>query len=210
MDGQLVCDDYAGYKASFTQGVIEVGCAAHARRKFFELHTSNKSAVAEQALEFFGQLYEIEREVRELDGPQRLEIRQQKARPIADALHAWMIAHRLRATDGTALARALDYGLNRWKALGRFLEDGDVSIDNNHCENLIRPWALGRSNWLFAGSLRAGQRAAAVMSLIQSAKLNGLDPYASLKDVLQRLPTHKVRLVAELLPHRWQRVTSVV
>lgn len=204
--GKLVCDDYAGYKASFTQGITEVGCAAHARRKFFELHTSNKSAVAEQALKFFGELYEIEREVRDLGAQQRLEIRRQKARPVADALHAWMIAHRLRATDGTALARALDYSLKRWTALIRYIDDGQLPIDNNWVENQIRPIALGRSNWLFAGSLRAGQRAAAVMSLIQSAKLNGLDPYAYLKDVLQRLPTHKARLVGELLPHCWQPV----
>ena len=206
--GKLVCDDYAGYKASFTQGITEVGCAAHARRKFFELHTSNKSAVAEQALKFFGQLYEIEREVRDLGAQQRLEIRRQKARPVADALHAWMIAHRLRATDGTALARALDYSLKRWTALIRYIDDGQLPIDNNWVENQIRPIALGRSNWLFAGSLRAGQRAAAVMSLIQSAKLNGLDPYQYLRDVLQRLPTQKVRLVGELLPHRWAPVSA--
>lgn len=101
------------------------------------------------------------------------------------------------------LARALDYSLKRWTALTRYIDDGQLPIDNNWVENQIRPIALGRSNWLFAGSLRAGQRAAAVMSLIQSAKLNGLDPFAYLKDVLQRLPTHKARLVGELLPHRW-------
>lgn len=207
--GKLVCDDYGGYKASFAQGVIEVGCAAHARRRFFELHASTKSAVAEQAMKFFGELYEIEREVRDLTTDARLAIRQQKARPMADALHAWMIAHRLRATDGTALARALDYSLKRWAALTRYIDDGQLPIDNNWVENQIRPIALGRSNWLFAGSLRAGQRAAAIMSLVQSAKLNGLDPYEYLKDVLQRLPTQKVRLVGELLPHRWRAANSV-
>ncbi|EJL68225.1 transposase [Variovorax sp. CF313] len=202
--GKLVCDDYAGYKASFTQGVTEIGCAAHARRKFFELQASTKSAVAEQAMKFFGELYEIEREVHGLTTQQRLVIRQHKARPVADALHAWMVAHRLRATDGTALARALDYSLKRWTALTRYVDDGQLPIDNNWVENQIRPIALGRSNWLFAGSLRAGQRAAAVMSLIQSAKLNGLDPYAYLKDVLQRLPTQPANRVEELLPHRWR------
>ena len=202
--GKLVCDDFSGYKASFAQGVTEVGCAAHARRKFFELHANTGSVVAEQALGFFGDLYEIEREVRQLSTAERLQRRQDKARPLADSLHAWMLAQRLRATDGTGLARALDYSLKRWAALTRYIDDGQLPIDNNWVENQIRPIALGRSNWLFAGSLRVGQRAAAVMSLMQSAKLNGLDPHAYLKDVLQRLPTHKMRLVAELLPHRWQ------
>jgi transposase len=206
--GKLVCDDFSGYKASFAQGVTEVGCAAHARRKFFELHANTGSAVAEQALRFFGELYEIEREARTLDASQRLRLRQEKARPLADSLHAWMLAQRLRATDGTGLARALDYSLKRWAALTHYIDDGQLPIDNNWVENQIRPIALGRSNWLFAGSLRAGQRAAAVMSLIQSAKLNGLDPHAYLKDVLQRLPTHKARLVGELLPHRWQPLPS--
>ncbi len=206
--GKLVCDDFSGYKASFAQGVTEVGCATHARRKFFELHANTGSTVAEQALRFFGELYEIEREARTLDTSQRLRLRQEKARPLADSLHAWMLAQRLRATDGTGLARALDYSLKRWAALTRYIDDGQLPIDNNWVENQIRPIALGRSNWLFAGSLRGGQRAAAVMSLIQSSKLNGLDPHAYLKDVLQRLPTHKVRLVAELLPHRWQPLPS--
>jgi transposase len=203
--GRLVCDDYAGYKASFTQGIVEVGCAAHARRKFFELHASTQSATAAKALEFFGELYATEREVRDLNTQQRTSIRQEKARPVAEALHTWMLAQRLRATDGTALARALDYSLKRWAALTRYLDDGQLPIDNNWVENQIRPIALGRSNWLFAGSLRAGQRAAAVMSLVQSARLNGLDPYAYLKDVLTRLPTHPARQVGELLPHRWTR-----
>jgi transposase len=201
--GQLVCDDYAGYKASFTQGIVEVGCAAHARRKFFELHASTQSATAAKALVFFGELYAIEQEVRGLDAQQRTAVRQEKARPVADALHTWLLAQRVRATDGTALARALDYSLKRWAALTRYLDDGHLPIDNNWVENQIRTIALGRANWLFAGSLRAGQRAAAVMSLVQSARLNGLDPYVYLKDVLQRLPTQPARRVAELLPHRW-------
>ena len=116
-----------------------------------------------------------------------------------------MLAQRLRATEGTGLARARDYSLRRWAALTRYIDDGQLPIDNNWVENQIRPIALGRSNWLFAGSLRAGRRAAAVMSLIQSAKLNALDPHAYLKDVLQRLPT-QTRLVDELLPHPWKPV----
>ena len=100
--------------------------------------------------------------------------------------------------------KAIEYSLGRWAALIRYLDDGELPIDNNHIENRIRPVALGRSNWLFAGSLRAGQRAAAVMSLIQSAKLNGHDPYRYLKDVLERLPTQPASRLEELLPQRWQ------
>ena len=111
---------------------------------------------------------------------------------------------RRQITDGSATAKAIDYSLKRWGALTRFLDDGQLPIDNNWAENQIRPSAIGRKNWLFAGSLRAGQRAAAIMSLIQSVKLNGHDPYAYLKDVLHRLPTHKNSQTAELLPHRWQ------
>lgn len=207
--GSLVCDDYAGYKAGFAQGIVEAGCMAHARRKFFELATSGKSQVAGEALASIGQLYEIEREVRELDAEQRRQIRQHQAKPVADALHEWMRLTRLKITDGSATARALDYSLKRWTALTRYLDDGMLPIDNNWIENQIRPIALGRSNWLFAGSLRAGQRAAAAMSLIQSARMNGHDPYAYLKDVLTRLPTHKASRIGQLLPHRWQATTAV-
>lgn len=125
-----------------------------------------------------------------------------------DAWHQWMLLQRTKLTANSATARAMDYSLKRWQGLNRFLHDGAVPIDNNHIENLIRPIALGRSNWLFAGSERAGQRAAAVQSLIQSARLNGLDPYAYLKDVLERLPTHKARAIEELLPHKWQPLAA--
>jgi transposase len=156
-------------------GITEVGCMAHACRKFFELHVANKSQIAEQ-----------------------------KAKPIADTLFKWMQLQRQKVTDGSATAKALDYTLKRWPVLTRYIDDGQLPIDNNWIENQIRPIAIGRSNWLFAGSLRAGQRAAAVMSLIQSAKMNGHDPYAYLKDVLTRLPTHKASQVEDLLPHLWQ------
>ena len=202
--GALVCDDFAGYKQSFTLGVTEAGCMAHARRKFFELHASNKSQIAGQALSYISALYDVEREVKYLTGDERLHIRQARSKPLTDALYQWMVLQRGQITDGTATAKALDYSLKRWGALTRFVDDGQLPIDNNWAENQIRPIAIGRKNWLFAGSLRAGQRAAAVMSLIQSARLNGHDPYAYLKDVLQRLPTHKNHLITELLPHRWQ------
>ena len=205
-NGKLVCDDFAGYKAGFELGVTEIGCMAHARRKFFDLHATNKSQIAEKALHYIAALYEVEREVRELEPGDRQRIRQEKAAPIADALHTWMTAQRQLVSEGSAIAKALDYSLKRWIALTRYLDDGAVPIDNNWCENPIRPWALGRSNWLFAGSLRSGKRAAAIMSLIQSARLNGHDPYAYLKDVLTRLPTQRASEITELLPHRWAPV----
>lgn len=202
--GGLVCDDYGGYKMGFQQGIIEIGCMAHARRKFFDLHASNKSQIAEQALKFFTALYDIEREVIALAPEERRQIRETRAKPITDRLYAWMQNQRRLVPEGSAIAKALDYSLKRWDALVRFLDNGNVPIDNNWIENQIRPVAIGRGNWLFVGSLRAGKRAAAIMSLIQSAKLNGHDPYAYLKDVLTRLPTHKASEIADLLPHRWK------
>lgn len=204
--GTLVCDDYAGYKAGFGNGITEIGCMAHARRKFYDLHDANKSELAVKALETIGGLYEIERETKDLPPDKRREIRQTRAKPTADALHQWMLSHRQKVPDDSCTAKALDYSLKRWEALTRYLDDGSVPIDNNWVENQIRPWALGRSNWLFAGSLRSGQRAAAVMTLIQTAKLNGLSPYAYLKDVLTRFPTQKNNAIYELLPHNWKPI----
>ncbi|HSW19642.1 MAG TPA: IS66 family transposase [Ramlibacter sp.] len=201
--GALVCDDFSGYKASFALGVTEAGCMAHARRKFVELHVANKSTIAATAIEFIGQLYGVERDVKTLPPEQRLHERQSRAAPIARALHDWLIAQRTLIPEGTATARAIDYSLKRWVALTRYLDDPALPIDNNFDEQQIRPWATGRKNWLFAGTLMAGQRAAAIMSLIQSAKLNGHDPYAYMKDVLARLPTQQARDIDELLPHSW-------
>jgi transposase len=202
--GSLVCDDYGGYKASFQQGITEIGCMAHARRKLFELHVNQQSQIAEHGLKCFAALYDIERELTGLEPERRREIRQARARPVAEALHEWLIAQRRLVPEGSAIARALDYNLKRWDALVRYIDDGHLPIDNNWCENQIRPWATGRKNWLFAGTLRAGQRSAAIMSLIQSAKLNGHDPFAYLKDVLTRLPTQKISEIGALLPHRWR------
>ena len=181
---------------------------AHSRRKFFDLHASSKSQIAGQACVYISQLYDVEREVKHLSVDERLQVRQRESKPLADAFKEWMLLQRQRVTDGSATAKALDHSLKRWGALTQFLDDGRLPIDNNWIENQIRPIAIGRNNWLFAGSLRAGQRAAAVMSLIQSAKLNGHDPYAYLKDVLARLPTQKNSQIEELLPHRWQPTKS--
>ena len=201
--GTLLVDDYAGYKQLMGEQVQEAGCWAHARRKFFELHAANKSQIAEQALVQIGQLYEIERQGQDATADDRLALRQQHSRPLIDKLHAWLLEHRAKVTEGSAIAKAIDYSLRRWQALTRFVEDGRIPIDNNWIENQMRPIALGRKNWLFAGSQRAGERAAAIMSLIQSAKLNGHDPHAYLKDVMERLPTWPNSRISELLPHNW-------
>ena len=160
--------------------------------------------MAQQALLLIKQLYEVEEKVKDFDSTQRWRARQEQSKPFTEKIHAWMILQRQRATNGTKLAAALDYSLKRWPALVRYLDDGQLPIDNNRAESVIRPIAIGRANWLFAGSLRAGVRAATVMSLIQTAKLNGHDPYAYLKDVLTRLPTQRASQIHELLPHRWQ------
>ena len=120
-----------------------------------------------------------------------------------EQLREWLVHQRTGLTDGTRTAKAIDYSLKRWDALARYLDDGEVPIDNNWIENQVRPWALGRKNWLFAGSQRSGQRAANVMSLIQTAKINGLDPQAYLRDVLERLPSTRYSDIDSLLPHNW-------
>lgn len=174
--GTLLVDDFADYKQLMGDDIREAGCWAHARRKFFELHAANKSQIAAQALELIGQLYEIERQVQHTSADQRLRTRQKQSRKVTDKLLRWLTEQRGKVPPGSATAAAIDYSLRRWQALTVFLQDGRVPIDNNWIENQMRPIALGRKNWLFAGSLKAGQRAAAVMSLIQSARLNGLDP----------------------------------
>lgn len=202
--GTLTCDDYAGYGSVFKlHGRIEAGCLAHARRKFDELAKAGASQVATQALQRIAWLYRIEQEVAGVSSAERLQARQRRSPPLWDELHAWLRLERARVPDGGGIAAAIDYSLRRWDALGQFLRDGDVAIDNNHIENQMRPWAMGRKAWLFAGSELAGKRAAMVMSLVQSARLNGHEPWAYLKDVLERLLEHPNNRIDELLPHRW-------
>jgi transposase len=202
--GTLVTDGFSGYKASFELGVTEAGCVAHARRKFHDLWANHGSKIGQQALRYFQVLFRIEEEAAQASAEDRQRLRQRKSRRVAKALHRWLLHQRTLVPDGSATARAIDYSLKRWQALTHHISDGKVPISNNWVENQIRPIALGRSNWLFAGSLRAGQRAAAVMSLVHSARLNGHDPYAYLTDVLERLPTQPASRVEELLPHRWK------
>ncbi len=145
-----------------------------------------------------------QREVRELAPDERRLRRQQDSRPIVEALHAWLVAKRQALAKSDATAKAIDYALSNWAALIHFLDDGHVPIDNNAAENAMRPLAVGRKNWLFVGSQEAGERAGNILSLIESAKLNGHDPWAYLKDVFERLPTLKNRDLAQLLPHNWR------
>ena len=206
--GKLVTDGFSGYHATFERGVTGVGCVAHARRKFHELWANHASKVGEQALRYFQLLFKIEEAVANCTSEERRRIRQRKSRRVAAALHKWLLRQRQQVPNGSATAKAIDYSLKRWEALTRYIGDGDLPISNNWVENQIRPIALGRANWLFAGSLRAGKRAAAVMSLVHSARINGHDPYAYLKDVLERLPTHPASRVDDLLPHRWTSPTT--
>lgn len=158
--------------------------------------------MAEEALQRISELYAVEAQTREGSEEARRALRQQEALPKLNALHDWLIAQRLKTADGSGLARAIDYSLKRWPALIRYVDSGILPIDNNMVENAIRPITLGRRNWLFTGSERAGCRAAAIQSLLATAKLNGLEPYAWLKDVLEKLPTWPYSRIDELLPLR--------
>jgi transposase len=205
--GHLMVDDYAGYKALFRAGVTELACLAHARRKFFELYAANQSPIAKEALDRIGELYAIEQRGRELDAAARQALRATEAKPRLAALFEWLWQTRKSVADGSGTAKAIDYSLKRWAALIRYAEAGDLPIDNNPVENAIRPIAIGKKNWLFAGSERAGKRAAAIQSLIGTARLNGLDPAAWLKATLEKLPVWPNSRIDELLPLRGDAVS---
>jgi transposase len=203
--GTLVVDAYGGYDAALALGGRSTAyCVAHARRYFDELVKANASPVAAQAIQRIAWLYKIEADAKALTCDERLRMRKERSQPLWEEMQAWLKLERTRVPDGSAIAKAIDYSLNHCVGLGRYLLDGDVPIDNNYVENRIRPWALGRKNWLFIGSQLAGERAAVVMSLLQSAKLNGHEPWAYLKDILTRMPTQLNSRIEELLPHRWQ------
>ena len=207
-EGTLVSDDFSGYHALQSQGVTAALCMAHARRKLYEAHQFTGSEIAGQAVALIAKLYEVEREARELLPEARYRWRQQHAKPVAEALHAWLTGQRQKLAKADATAKAIDYALSNWRGLTRYLDDGQVPIDNNAAENAMRP--VGRKNWLFVGSQQAGERAAVVLSLIESAKLNGHDPWVYLKDVFERLPTLKNKDLAQLLPHNWRPPGSAI
>lgn len=198
--GSLMVDDFGGYKALFSAGVVELGCMAHARRKFFELNHAQPHAIAQEALARIAALYEIERRARKMCIEERTALRAKEAAPLLESLHAWLKGTRVTLAHGGGTAKAIDYSLKRWPALSRYATDGALPIDNNPVENTIRPVCLGKKNWLFVGSERAGKRAAAIQGLLATAALNGLDPAAWLRETLEKLPTCLHSDIDSLLP----------
>ena len=202
--GLLHADGYAGFNAVFETGkATEAACWAHVRRKFFDEHVDNPSATTTEALDRIGALYRIEETIRGKPPDERRRVRQDEARPRLDALKAWTEATLSRLSAKTEVTKAMRYALGRWTALSRYIDDGTLEIDNNAAERSIRGIALGRKNWLFAGSDAGGERAAAFYSLIETCKLNGIDPETYLRSILASIADHPINRVAELLPWNW-------
>jgi hypothetical protein len=207
--GILQADAYAGFQKLYEAGgIVEAACWAHARRKLHDLYQSHRSPVAKEALERIAQLYAIEEEIRGRLPAERLTVRQTRSRPLLDQMQQWLKATIAKMSRKSDVAMAIHYALERWRALTLFCEDGRVEMDNNAAERSLRAVALGRKNYLFAGSDAGGERAAAIYSLLGSAKLNGMDPEAYLTAVLRRIADHPVNRIAELLP--WNILGSTV
>jgi hypothetical protein len=204
--GSLCVDDYAGYDKLFktdTDGAIpciEVGCMAHSRRKFFDLHVANESPMAAEALRYIQRLYDVEADGKRMSIQDRQALRLARSVPLLESLHQFLKNSRTKAADNGASAKAIDYSLKRWEALSRYALTGNLPIDNNPVERSIRPVAIGKKNWLFVGSERSGQRTAILQSLIGTAKLNGIDPHAWLKNTLECIPVWPNQRIDDLLP----------
>jgi transposase len=199
--GILQADAYAGFGHLYEgERIREAACWAHARRGFYDLHQANNSPIAAEALDRIGALYLIEAEIRGRPPDQRAAIRQARAGPLLESLREWLRHTLTRVSKKSELAKAISYVLTRWTALTRYRDDGRIEIDNNAAERALRVVALGRKNYLFCGSDAGGERAAAIYSLIGTAKLNGLDPEAYLRHVIERIGDHPINRVEELLP----------
>ena len=199
--GTLQADAYAGFHHLYDTGRIsEAACWAHARRKFHDIHAAHPSPITTEAIERIAALYAIEREIRGSTPELRTEVRQARAAPLLNSLHAWLENTVAKLSKKSETAAAIRYALSRWRALTRYLDDGTLEIDNNAAARALRVVALGRKNFLFAGSDQGGERAAAMYSLLGSAKLNGLDPEIYLQHVLTRIADHPVSRIDDLLP----------
>jgi transposase len=201
--GILQADGYAGFKGLYDRAeepLIEASCWAHAQRKFFDIHAATDSPIALEAIERIGALYKIEADIRGQSIEQRRVARQSRALPLLNDLYKWLQATVRSLSKKSELASAIGYTLSRWVSLTRYCADGRIELDNNAAERAIRAVALGRKNFLFAGSDAGGERAAAFYSLIGSAKLNGLDPEAYLREVFTRIADHPINRIDELLP----------
>ena len=220
----LLADAYAGfntvYKPERKPGPItEAACWAHGRRKFFELadiaskarngKQTTISPMALEAVQKIDAIFMAERAINGLSPDERLAARRKDVAPLVDELLDWMTRERARLSRHNEVAKALDYMLKRIDAFTRFLDDGRICLSNNAAERALRGIALGRKAWLFAGSDRGGERAAVMFTLIQTAKLNDVDPQAWLADVLARIADHKIADLAALLPWNWRRTIPV-
>ena len=206
--GTLQADAYSGLNQLYENGRIQhAACWAHVRRHFYDLEQAHSSPVAREALERIGALYGIEEAIRGKPPDERRRVRQEQSKPLLDSLRKWSEATLLKLSRKSETTVAIRYALSRWDALTRYIEDGHIEIDNNAAERSLRGVALGRKNYLFAGSDAGGERAATIYSLVGSAKLNGLDPEVYLRDVLTRIPDHPINRIEELLP--WNLAASV-
>ena len=199
--GTLQADGYAGFEQIYAAGKIhEAACWAHVRRKFYDLQAAHKSPVATEALERIARLYAVESDIRGRSPEERREIRNTRSRPLLESLKQWLEETLGKLSRKSDTAMAVRYALGRWEALMRYCDDGRLEIDNNAAERALRVVALGRKNFLFAGSDGGGESAAAIYSLIGTAKLNGIDPESYLRNVLSRIAEHPVNRIDQLLP----------
>jgi hypothetical protein len=207
--GTLQADGYAGFDQIYEAGRIEeAACWAHVRRKFYDLVEAHQSQTAKTALERIAELYAVEKEIRGRSAEERREIRNQRSRPLLESFKQWLEQTLGKLSRKSDTALAVRYALGRWKALMRYCDDGALEIDNNAAERALRAVALGRKNYLFAGSDRGGESAAAIYSLIGTAKLNDLNPETYLRDVLSRIADHPINRIKELLPWNLAAATT--